>query len=391
METMLRSNESRAETTVANDPRWARIVARDRNADGLFWYSVVTTGVYCRPSCPSRTANPKNVRFHDTLSAAKAAGFRPCKRCNPDGDSAVDENTAIVARTCRMIEQSDEEPSLGDLAAAAGRSPSHFHRLFKSVTGLTPKEYAAAHRAAKVREKLQSGGSVTEAIYAAGFNSSSRFYEKSSKMLGMLPTHYRSGGANEELHFAVGECSLGSILVASSKKGVVSILLGDDPDELVRDLQDRFPKARLIGSDKDYETVVARAVGFVEAPGIGLDLPLDVRGTAFQQRVWRALQEDSGGANRVLRRDRAAHQRAKGDTRRGCGLAPRTTLRLPFLATASFARTDRCPVMPGASSARRRSWTVRKRRPAMSDLFATDGFYERLGPTRIDLPFRAVF
>jgi AraC family transcriptional regulator of adaptative response/methylated-DNA-[protein]-cysteine methyltransferase len=291
METMLRSNESRAETTVANDPRWARIVARDRNADGLFWYSVVTTGVYCRPSCPSRTANPKNVRFHDTLSAAKAAGFRPCKRCNPDGDSAVDENTAIVARTCRMIEQSDEEPSLDDLAAAAGRSPSHFHRLFKSVTGLTPKEYAAAHRAAKVREKLQSGGSVTEAIYAAGFNSSSRFYEKSSKMLGMLPTHYRSGGANEELHFAVGECSLGSILVASSKKGVVSILLGDDPDELVRDLQDRFPKARLIGSDKDYETVVARAVGFVEAPGIGLDLPLDVRGTAFQQRVWRALQE----------------------------------------------------------------------------------------------------
>jgi AraC family transcriptional regulator of adaptative response/methylated-DNA-[protein]-cysteine methyltransferase len=281
----------RTHSAVVGDPRWTRIVARDRTADGLFWYSVDTTGVFCRPSCPSRTANPTNVQIHDTLEAAKATGFRPCKRCKPDGASVDDENAAIVARACRMIEASEEQPSLSDLAGAVGRSPSYFHRTFKALTGLTPKDYAAAHRASKVRQGLESGNSVTEAIYDAGFNSSGRFYEKSTGMLGMTPSQYRSGGTNEEIRFAVGETSLGPILVASSKKGVVSILLGDDPEQLVRDLQDRFPNADLIGADGAYEALVARVVGFVEAPAIGLDLPLDVRGTAFQQRVWHALRE----------------------------------------------------------------------------------------------------
>jgi AraC family transcriptional regulator of adaptative response/methylated-DNA-[protein]-cysteine methyltransferase len=275
----------------ADDPRWARIVARDRTADGQFWYSVATTGVYCRPSCPSRTANPKNVQLHHSLEAAKATGFRSCKRCNPDGPSIDGENAAMVARACRLIEQSEEEPSLTALAEAVDRSPSYFHRLFKATTGLTPKAYAAAHRAAKVRQGLESGNSVTEAIYDAGFNSSGRFYEKSTDMLGMTPTQYRSGGADEDIRFAVGQSSLGAILVASSKRGVASILLGNDPDALVRNLQDRFPRANLIGADEKYEALVARVVGFVEAPGLGLDLPLDVRGTAFQQRVWQALQE----------------------------------------------------------------------------------------------------
>ena len=255
-----------------------------------------TTGVYCRPSCPSRTANPKNVQLHDSLESAKATGFRPCKRCNPDGLSIDAENAALVAKACRMIEESEEEPSLEELAEAVGRSPSYFHRIFKAATGVTPKEYAAAHRAAKVRHGLASGSSVTEAIYDAGFNSSGRFYEKSTDMLGMTPSQYRAGGANEEIKFAVGQTSLGAILVASTKKGVAAILLGDDPDELVRDLQDRFPKAHLIGADRDYEALVARVVGFVEAPRIGLDLPLDVRGTAFQERVWKALQEIPAGA-----------------------------------------------------------------------------------------------
>jgi AraC family transcriptional regulator, regulatory protein of adaptative response / methylated-DNA-[protein]-cysteine methyltransferase len=279
------------EQTVAGDPRWARVVARDRAADGQFWYSVATTGIYCRPSCPSRAANPKNVQFYDTLTAAKATGFRPCRRCNPDGRSVEVENAAMVAKACRLIERAEQEPSLTDLAAALERSPGYFHRLFKSVTGVTPKDYANAHRAARVREGLGNGGSVTEAIYDAGFNSSGRFYEKSNEMLGMTPTHYRAGGADEEIRFAVGESSLGAILVASSKKGVAAILIGDDPNELVRNLQDRFSKARLVGGDKDYESLVARVVGFVEAPGLGLDLPLDVRGTAFQHRVWHALQE----------------------------------------------------------------------------------------------------
>jgi AraC family transcriptional regulator of adaptative response/methylated-DNA-[protein]-cysteine methyltransferase len=290
MKAMHKKHHKPNHTDVASDPRWARIVARDRTADGRLWYSVVTTGVYCRPSCPSRSANPKNVQLHDTLENAMATGFRPCKRCNPDGLSADAENVAIVARACRLIEESDEEPSLADLAAAAGRSPSYFHRRFKAVTGLTPKDYAAAHRAAKVRGRLANGNSVTEAIYDAGFNSSGRFYEKSTGMLGMTPSQYRAGGANEEIRFAVGETSLGAILVASSKKGVAAILLGDDPNELVRELQDRFRKARLIGADRDYEALVARVVGFIEAPALGLDLPLDVRGTAFQRRVWQALQ-----------------------------------------------------------------------------------------------------
>src|SRR6201981_1873232 len=282
--------------SVAEDPRWARIVARDKTADGHLWYSVYTTGVYCRPSCPSRTANPNNVQLHDTLESAKATGFRPCKRCNPDGPSIESENAALVARACRIIEESEEEPSLEVLAAVVGHSPTYFHRLFKAATGVTPKDYAAAHRAAKVQQGLASGSSVTEAIYDAGFNSSGRFYEKSTGMLGMTPSQYRAGGTNEEIRFGLGQTSLGAILVASSMKGVVAILLGDDPDKLVRDLQDRFPRAYLVGADRDYEALVARVVGFVEAPRIGLDLPLDVRGTAFQRRVWQALREIPVGA-----------------------------------------------------------------------------------------------
>jgi AraC family transcriptional regulator of adaptative response/methylated-DNA-[protein]-cysteine methyltransferase len=277
--------------SIADDPRWARIVARDKTADGNLWYSVTTTGTYCCPSCPSRIANPRNVTLHDTIESARATGFRPCKRCNPEGLSLDSENAALVAKACRIIDDSEKEPSLEALAAAVDRSPSHFHRIFKASTGLTPKAYAAANRAKKVREGLERGNSVTEAIYDAGFNSSGRFYEKSTGMLGMTPTQYRTGGANEEIKFAVGQSCLGAILVASSTKGVASILLGDDPDELVRNLQDRFPKACLIGMDREYEALIARVVGFIENPSIGLDLPLDVRGTAFQRRVWQALQE----------------------------------------------------------------------------------------------------
>jgi AraC family transcriptional regulator of adaptative response/methylated-DNA-[protein]-cysteine methyltransferase len=285
------SDIKREKLAVETDPRWARMLARDRTADGEFWYSVATTGVYCRPSCASRSANPKNVRLHDSLEAAKATGFRPCKRCKPDGPSVDAENAAVVAKVCRIIEQSEEPPALSELATAMALSPGYLHRIFKATIGITPKHYAIAHRAARVREALGQNSTVTQAIYDAGFNSSGRFYEKSTELLGMTPSHYRAGGANEDIHFAVGQASLGAILVASSEKGVAAILLGDDPDTLVRNLQDRFPKAHLIGGDGDYESVVAQVVALVEAPSLGIDLPLDVRGTAFQQRVWRALQD----------------------------------------------------------------------------------------------------
>jgi AraC family transcriptional regulator of adaptative response/methylated-DNA-[protein]-cysteine methyltransferase len=280
---------------VERDPRWARIRTRDPSADGEFWYSVATTGVYCRPSCPSRTANPNNVRFHSSIAAAEAAGFRACLRCKPGQPWPEARNSETVARICRLIEEADEIPPLAAMAKVAGLSPGHFHRIFKTATGVTPREYAAAHRAGKVREKLRENSTVTEVIYGAGFNSSARFYEKSDEMLGMTPTDYRAGGVNAEIRFAVGECSLGSILVAKSNKGVCAILLGDDPAALLRDLQDRFPQARLIGGDAGFEELVARVVGFVEAPGIGLGLPLDVRGTAFQQRVWKALRKIPAG------------------------------------------------------------------------------------------------
>lgn len=291
---MLAMSESQvrsSQASIAADPRWQRIVARDHAADGQFWYSVVTTGVYCCPSCPSRTANPKNVVIFDTADEAKAAGFRPCKRCRPEAASPDSEYAAIVTRACRIIERNEEEPSLTELAKTMGLSPSYFHRMFKAVTGLTPKGYAVAHRGSKIRQGLRSGKSVTETIYDAGYNSSGRFYEQSANMLGMTPSSYRAGGRNEEIRFAVAESTMGSILVASSQKGVVAILLGDDPGALVCDMQDRFPKAKLIGGEREYETLVASVVGFVEAPRIGLDLPLDIRGTAFQQRVWHALRE----------------------------------------------------------------------------------------------------
>ena len=301
MSILVAEQAKRTAAAVQGDPRWAAVVARDSGADGTFWYSVTTTGIYCRPSCPSRTANPRNVRFHVSIADAESAGFRACKRCRPGEPAPEARNAGTIARLCRLIEQAEEIPALGELAAAAGLSPGYLHRMFKAATGVTPKEYAAAHRARKVRERLHRNGTVTEAIYSAGFNSSGRFYEQSAEMLGMTPSDYRAGGANAEIRFAVGECSLGSILVARSEKGVCAILLGDDPNVLLRDLQDRFPQAKLIGGDAGFEELVAGVVGLVEAPGIGLDLPLDVRGTAFQQRVWTALRDIPAGTTVTYR------------------------------------------------------------------------------------------
>jgi len=291
MKTMKNSHKETPGQYISDEERWNAVVHRDARADGKFYYSVKTTGVYCRPSCAARLALRKNVAFHDSCEEAEQEGFRACKRCQPNGRALVQEYAAKVAAACRAMETAENPPSLDVLAMVAAMSKFHFHRVFTKITGLTPKAYSKAHRAERMREELPKRGTVTEAIYGAGYNSNGRFYAESLQMLGMTLKNFRWGGTGEAIRFAVGECSLGSILVAASEKGVCAISLGNSPDKLVKDLQNSFSKAQLIGGDIQFEQVVAKVVGFVEAPKVGLDLPLDVRGTAFQRRVWRALRE----------------------------------------------------------------------------------------------------
>lgn len=281
---------------VLRDPRWATLVAREKSADGSFFYSVASTGVYCRPSCAARTPRPENVAFHADASAAERAGFRACKRCRAGQPSLDSERARQVAELCRFIDAAATPPSLTELASRSGLSPHHLHRVFKAVTGITPRRYAAARRAERVRDELEGGDSVTSAIYGAGFNSNGRFYATADEVLGMTASNYMKGGKNRLIRFAVGQCSLGAILVATSERGVCAILMGEDAEALVQQLESRFPAAELIGGDGTFERLVADVVGFVEAPRLGLDLPLDLRGTVFQERVWRALSEIPAGS-----------------------------------------------------------------------------------------------
>lgn len=275
----------------ADDERWSMVLRRDRTADGSFYYGVKTTGVYCNPSCASRRPLRKNVEFFANAEQAAARGYRSCKRCQPSGTSAAMRHAGKIADICKLIEASDALPSLDSLAAAAGLSRYHFHRVFKAITGLTPKAYAVAHRAERTQRAVATSESVTHAIYAAGFSSSGRFYEATDQVLGMTPSAFRAGGAGMRIRFGIGACSLGAILVAATDRGICSILLGNDAGNVLRELQDRFPKAELIGGDREFETWMAAVIGFVDRPQRGLDLPLDIQGTAFQRCVWQALTQ----------------------------------------------------------------------------------------------------
>lgn len=281
--------------TATSDPRWAAVMARDPQADGQFYYAVTSTGIYCRPSCTSRLPRLENVKFFSTPIAAETAGFRACQRCKPNQQGVSDAYAEKIIHACRLLESNESTPSLAELASAVGLSKDYFQRIFKRVTGLTPKAYAQAQRAQKLRDQLAEGASVTDAIFAAGYNANSRFYTESNEVLGMTASAYRSGATNVQIRFAVGQCSLGAILVAQTERGICAILIGDEPEPLVEDLQNRFPNADFIGGDKAFEKLVAEVIGFVEAPGLGLNLPLDIRGTAFQQRVWQALREIPAG------------------------------------------------------------------------------------------------
>jgi len=291
---MAKTDPTLAAAVVA-DPRWRSLIARDASADGAFVYAVQTTGVYCRPACPSRLAKPENIRFFASAAEAEAAGFRPCKRCKPNTRSRLSAQAELVAAACRAIEAAETPPTLADLAASAALSPFHFHRIFKAHTGVTPRAYAAALRARRVRHALGNGGTVTGAIYDAGYASSGRFYAESDAVLGMTPSRYRAGGTATEIRFAVAISSLGAVLVAETENGICAIDLGDDPETLIEAFQARFPVAQLVGDDAGFATRVAQVVALIETPSSTCDLPLDIRGTAFQHRVWEALRRVAPG------------------------------------------------------------------------------------------------
>lgn len=281
--------KERGDNGVARDPRWTAVLSRSAAADREFVYGVTTTGIYCRASCASRHAKYENVEFFAAPADAEAAGFRACHRCEPQLAPRAERQHALVVQLCRFIETCDGVPTLGQLADEIGHSPSHTRRFFKDATGLTPKEYANSQLRKRIQEALTSQDTITEAIFDAGYGSTSRFYEKSKELLGMTAREYRAGAKEQEIRFSVGECSLGNILVASTGIGVCAVLLGDDPDELIDDLATRFPKARLVGADPGFDDIAAKVISVVETPKQRHELPLDVRGTAFQQRVWLAL------------------------------------------------------------------------------------------------------
>lgn len=277
---------------------WAAVCARDERMDGAFVYAVKTTGIFCRASCAARLPLLKNVEFFAHVRAATKAGYRACKRCKPEQASPQHTRATMVARLCRLIETSDSVLSLSDLAREAQLSPFYVHRVFTEVTGVTPRAYGNAHRLKRVRKSLRAASSITSAIFDSGYNSSSRFYEKSNKVLGMTPNRFRRGAKNVCIRFAFARSSLGHVLIATTAKGVCSIDFGDHSSSLLTRLKERFPDAVFEKSDARTEKILQRLVHQVENPRKAARLPLDIQGTAFQQRVWAALTQIPVGETR---------------------------------------------------------------------------------------------
>lgn len=267
---------------------WENVVARDRRADGRFVFAVSTTGIYCRPSCPARRPLRDHVRFFADGDAARADGFRPCLRCRPD---EAGRDGAAVAAALRML--ADDAPSLNELAAATGYSPSHFQRVFKRATGLSPAAYARARRIERAGQALGEQ-SVTGAIYASGFGGPSTFYRKAKERMGMTPSAWAKGGEGVIIHWAVMPTTLGAMLVAATDRGICRLAFGVG----VEDLRALFPKAELVEGGEAFKSLFARVLSAVETPGQASDIPLDVRGTAFQEAVWAALRQIPSGETR---------------------------------------------------------------------------------------------
>ncbi len=278
-----------------DDRRWNAIVAREQAADECFYYAVKTTGIFCRPSCSSKVPNRINVEYFISSQEAKTSGYLPCKKCRPTGTTVKDEAEEKIIRACRIIEKSNTVPKLIDLAKEVELSPYHFHRLFKKFVGVTPKQYASHHRSRRLSNSLKSSDSITEAFYEAGYSSSSGVYNKNQDQLSMKPKEYRAGGAGITIHYGVAECFLGWIIVAATDRGICAIDFGDDPTNLPRQLQDRFPQAKVTKAGPGFTRLIEKVVDFIKAPRDNFDIPLDIQGTAFQQQVWSILRQIEPG------------------------------------------------------------------------------------------------
>jgi len=274
----------------AADRRWQAVMRRATQLEEDFVFAVSTTGIYCRPSCPSRRPKRTHVSFYETAAQARAAGFRACQRCHPDGPGIDERRLSMVREACRIIDEAEEAPRLKDLATTLGLSTSHLHRQFKRALGVTPKEYAAGRRVERLQNGLTAGRPVADATYESGFGSGSRVYASSKSSLGMSPSEYKAGGRNQAIRYTLAKSELGWLLVAATEHGICNIALGNDGKTLLGTLEKRFPAARINRDDESLKDWVSEIVAFARTPERGSSLPLDVRGTAFQRRVWQALQ-----------------------------------------------------------------------------------------------------
>ncbi|MBO0857361.1 MAG: bifunctional DNA-binding transcriptional regulator/O6-methylguanine-DNA methyltransferase Ada [Chloracidobacterium sp.] len=278
-------------TATTTDKFWQAIQTRDSDYDGEFYYGVRTTGVYCRPSCASRRPKRKNVLFFALPEAARQAGFRACLRCRPDETVVCDPQAELTQSICRLIDQQLEEPvNIAALSERVKLSKFYLQRLFKKLMGITPRQYAEARRADLFKTRVKAGQSVTDALYEAGYGSSSRLYEKASAQFGMTPATYRKGGIGMKINYTITECPLGLLLVAVTDKGICSVTLGDKSKELTGELRAEFPRAEIALDEKRLQVQVRALLAYLAGQEPHPDLPLDVQGTAFQKRVWEELR-----------------------------------------------------------------------------------------------------